>query len=158
MALQRTLIILKPDAVARGLVGRILGRFEEKGLRIVGLKLMRVPPALARRHYAEHKGKPFYQGLLRFITSGPVVLMVIEGKGAIEICRRMMGATFGCDAAAGTIRGDLGVSNRFNLIHGSDSPRSARREIRLYFRPRELVRYPATELRWIYDWSGPTPI
>ncbi len=158
MSLERTLIILKPDAVARGLIGRIITRFEEKGLKIVGMKLMRIKPAMARQHYAEHKGKPFYHGLLQFITSGPVVLMVIEGKGAIGVCRRMMGATFGCDAEPGTIRGDFGLSNRFNLIHGSDSLKAARREISLYFRSGELVRYSTDDLKWIYDMSGNNPL
>jgi nucleoside-diphosphate kinase len=153
MAQQKTLIILKPDAVARGLAGRILSRFEEKGLRIAGMRLQKIPPTLARRHYREHKGKPFYRGLLRFITSGPVVLLVLEGKNAVAVCRKMLGATFGSDALPGTIRGDFGLSDRLNLVHGSDSPRTARREIALYFRPSELVRYPREELRWNYDLS-----
>ena len=151
MKLERTLIILKPDAVARGLAGRIISRLEDKGLKIVGMKISHIKPALARRHYAEHKGKPFYHGLLKFITSGPVILMVIEGKGAIMVCRRMMGATFGADAEPGTIRGDFGASNRFNLIHGSDSLAAARREIALYFSRSGLVRHAATDLRWVYD-------
>ncbi len=158
MAMRRTLIILKPDAVARRLVGRLISRFEDKGLSIVGLKLMKIPLSLARRQYAEHKGKPFYQGLLKFMTSGPVVLMVVEGKDAVRICRTMLGATFGSDAEPGTLRGDFGISNRFNLVHGSDSAASARREIGLFFKPSELVKPGREDLRWIYDLSGKDPL
>ena len=157
MAFERTLIILKPDAVARGLMGRILSRFEDKGLRIAGMKLSTISKKTAQAHYAEHKGKPFYPGLLEFITSGPVVLLVVEGIGAIAICRKLIGATFGSKAEPGSIRGDFGVSNSFNLIHGSDSVKSARREIKLYFTASELVKYDTADLRWIYDFSGDKP-
>lgn len=137
--MERTLVILKPDAVQRGLVGRLLARFEAKGLQIVALKMMPIPAALAERHYAPHKGKPFYEPLIRFMTSGPSVFLVLEGKGVIPIVRKMMGATFGPAAEPGTLRGDFGVSNRFNLVHGSDSPEAAAHEIGLFFTPDELV-------------------
>ena len=126
--MERTLIILKPDAVQRGICGEILSRFERKGLQIVGLKFMQIPKSLAETHYEPHKGKPFYPGLVKFMTSSPVVVMVLQGKDAIAISRKMMGATFGSKAEPGTIRGDFGVSNSFNLIHGSDSPESATRK------------------------------
>jgi nucleoside-diphosphate kinase len=149
--MQRTLILAKPDAVQRGLVGRILGRFEDKGLKIVGLKLMNMSPELAAQHYSAHKDKPFYGGLVKFMTSSPIVAFAIEGIGAIEICRKMMGATFGSKADAGTIRGDFGVSNSFNLIHGSDSPEAAARELELFFDSSELLDYDYAAFRWIYD-------
>ncbi len=158
MALERTLIILKPDAVARGLSGRILARFEEKGLRVAGMKLVRVPKTTARKHYAEHRGKPFYDGLVSFITAGPVVLLVLEGKNAIGVCRTLVGATNGAEAAPGTIRGDFGMSYRFNLVHASDSVRSARREIGLYFSGKELHATPQEQLAWTYDWSDGKPV
>ncbi|HAU36248.1 MAG TPA: nucleoside-diphosphate kinase, partial [Phycisphaerales bacterium] len=120
--MERTLVVLKPDAVQRRLVGRIVDRFETKGLRIVALKMLHVSEALARRMYAVHEGKEFHPPLVEFITASPVVAMVLEGVGVVQVVRRMMGATFGPDAAPGTIRGDFGVSNSFNLIHGSDSP------------------------------------
>lgn len=148
--MERTLILLKPDALQRGLVGRIVSRFEAKGLKIVALKLMRIPEELAREHYAPHRDKPFYEGLVRFMTSAPVVAMALEGIGAIAICRAMMGATFGSKAAAGTIRGDFGVSNSFNLVHGSDSPEAAARELELFF-PEGCVEYELDAFRWIYD-------
>jgi len=151
MPWQRTLLILKPDAVARGLIGRILARFEAKGLRLSALKLARLPEALVRRHYADHREKPFFSGLVRFLVSGPVVLCVAEGRDAIAVCRSMLGATCGTAAAPGTIRGDFGLSQRFNLVHASDSPRAARREIRLFFRPREIAPVDREGLRWHYD-------
>src|SRR6478609_5909414 len=117
--MERTLIILKPDAIQRGLVGKIVTRFEEKGLQLAGMKLLMITEELAAKHYAPHKGKPFYEGLVRFMTSSPVIVMALQGKGAIEIARKMMGATFGFKAEPGTIRGDYGVSSSFNLIHGS---------------------------------------
>jgi nucleoside-diphosphate kinase len=123
--METTLIILKPDAVQRGLMGRIMTRFEEKGLQVVGAKMMLISPELAQKHYAAHEGKPFYEGLVRFMTSSPVLVLGLRGIGAITICRSMMGATFGSKADPGTIRGDFGVSNSFNLIHGSDSPEAA---------------------------------
>src|SRR5215218_3180947 len=133
--MERTLIIFKPDAVQRGLCGQILARFENKGLQIAGLKFMTIPRQTAETHYAPHKGKPFYDGLVKFMTSSPVVVVALQGKNAIAIARKMMGATFGSNAEPGTIRGDLGISSAFNLIHGSDSPESAGREIALFFKP-----------------------
>src|SRR6266403_1827780 len=137
--MERTLIILKPDAIQRGLCGEILCRFERKGLQIVGIKFMQIPPSLAETHYEPHRGKPFYPGLVKFMTSSPVIVLALKGKDAITIARKMMGATFGSKAEPGTIRGDLGVSNSFNLIHGSDSPESAQRELGLFFKEGELL-------------------
>ena len=148
--MERTLIILKPDAVQRRLVGRLLQRFEDKGLAIAGMKFMRIPRDLAERHYAPHKGKPFYPGLITYITSGPVVVLVLEGERCIDIARTLMGKTFGYEAAPGTIRGDFGASRSFNLVHGSDSPESAAAEIALYFADRELVSYPIAGREWVY--------
>src|SRR6267143_6082408 len=153
MALERTLIILKPDAVQRNLCGEIVSRFEKKGLQIVGLKFMRIPQQLAEIHYEPHKERPFYAGLVKFMTSSPVVVLALAGKDAIGIARNMMGATFGSKAAPGTIRGDLGVSNSFNLIHGSDSPESAARELSLFFKPDELLDWSPANQGWIYDMS-----
>ncbi|GIW72957.1 MAG: nucleoside diphosphate kinase [Planctomycetota bacterium] len=147
--LERTLVFIKPDGVERRLVGRILSRFEDKGLRLVGLKMMRVSRELAQTHYAEHRGKPFYDGLVEFVTSGPIVCLCLEGFRAVSVVRQMMGKTFGYEAAPGTIRGDFGISNQFNLIHGSDSPESAAREVELYFRPEELHDYRMPDSRWL---------
>jgi nucleoside-diphosphate kinase len=151
--MERTLIILKPDAVQRGLCGRIIERFESKGLQIVGMKMMRISRELAETHYAAHKGKAFYDGLLKFMTSSPVVVMAVAGKDAIAIARKMMGATFGSKAEAGTIRGDFGVSNAFNLIHGSDSAEAAERELGLFFKGGELVEWTPLIQGWVYDMS-----
>ena len=131
--MEKTLILLKPDAVQRRLIGKVLARFEDKGLRIAGMKLMQVSNELAETHYQDHKGKPFYDGLVGFITSSPVVALCLEGPSAITVCRNMMGATFGFKADPGTIRGDYGISNQFNLVHGSDSPEAAERELGLFF-------------------------
>ncbi|MCL5770483.1 MAG: nucleoside-diphosphate kinase [Planctomycetes bacterium] len=136
--MERTLIILKPDAVARGLIGTIIERFERKGFQILAIKLTRMNTATAQEHYAMHKGKPFYQGLIKFMTAGPVVLLVLQGDHAIEVVRKMMGATFGFHAEPGTIRGDFGLSSSLNLIHGSDSPEAAQAEIERFFTPAEL--------------------
>ena len=152
--METTLIILKPDAVQRGLMGRIISRFEEKGLQIVGAKLMQISPELAATHYKDHQGKGFYNGLVGFMTSSPVLVMAVRGIGAITICRGMMGATFGSKAAAGTIRGDFGVSNSFNLIHGSDSPEAAARELGLFFKAGEVLDFPRAGDRWVYDSSS----
>jgi nucleoside-diphosphate kinase len=130
---QRSFVLLKPDAVRRGLVGAVLGRFEAKGLRIVALELRQVDPELADQHYAEHVDKAFYPPLRTFITSGPSVALILEGDEAIEVVRALNGATDGRKAAPGSIRGDLSLSNRENLVHGSDSPESAQREIALWF-------------------------
>ena len=155
--MQTTLIILKPDAVQRGLCGRILSRFEDKGLQIVGAKLMTISPQLATRHYASHKDKPFYEGLVRFMTSSPTLVLAIRGKEAIEVCRKMMGATCGSKADPGTIRGDFGVSDSFNLIHGSDSPESARTELDLFFDKGELCAYDRANDQWVYGLMGDEP-
>jgi len=150
---ERTLVIVKPDAVQRSLVGRTIARMEAKGLKIVGLKMAAIDRPLAERHYAPHKGKDFYEPLIRFMTSGPVVFMVLEGKGAVAVVRKMMGATFGPAADPGTLRGDFGVSNRFNLVHGSDSPAAADHEIALFFRPEELIDWQPALMPWTYDFS-----
>ncbi len=153
--MERTLILLKPDAVGRGLVGEIVSRFERKGLEFVGMKMTRIGRALAEEHYAEHRGKPFYEGLAGFITSGPVVAGVLEGRGAIRIVRAMLGATSGQKAEPGTIRGDYSISDRNNLVHASDGPESARVEIARFFGEKELVSPLGCE--WTYDRTGSTP-
>jgi nucleoside-diphosphate kinase len=139
--IERTLAIIKPDAVERRLVGEILGRFERKGLRTVALKMIQIDRPLAERHYAIHKGKPFYEDLLQFITSGPVVVLALEGTQAIKALRAMMGATNPLDAAPGSIRGDYATEITFNLVHGSDSPETAQHELALFFAPKEFVSY-----------------
>ena len=148
--MQRTLVLLKPDAVQRQLVGRIIARFEDKGLKIVALKMLRVSDELAGRMYAEHEGKEFYEPLVEFITASPLVAMVLEGIEAIAIVRMLMGPTFGPDAPGGTVRGDFGGSRRYNLVHGSDSPAAAQREIPLFFAPAELVDYELVISEWTY--------
>lgn len=155
--METTLIILKPDAVQRGLSGRIISRFEDKGLQIVGMKLMTISKELAAKHYESHKGKPFYDGLVSFMTSSPVVVMAVRGMGAITVSRKMMGATFGSKAEPGTIRGDFGVSNSFNLIHGSDSPEAAERELGLFFAKGEVQEFKRAGEVWVYDMSGGKP-
>ena len=155
--METTLIILKPDAVQRGLMGRIITRFEDKGLQIVGCKLMQISQQLAATHYEAHKERPFYKGLVGFMTSSPVLVMAVNGNGAITICRNMMGATFGSKANPGTIRGDFGVSNSFNLIHGSDSPEAAERELKLFFAPGEVLNWNRAGDCWIYDMAGGKP-
>lgn len=147
--MQRTLIILKPDAVQRRLAGAILQRFETKGLRIAALKLMQVDRALAAKHYGEHEGKPFFEGLLSFITGGPVIVGVLEGNEAVSVVRAMLGATNGAAAAPGTIRGDYSISKQNNLVHGSDSPESAAREIALWFRSEDLISYQIAGGEWV---------
>ena len=155
--MERTLIILKPDAVQRGLSGQIIDRFEKKGLQIVGMKFMRIGAALAEMHYAPHKGKPFYDGLVKFMTSSPVIVLALTGKDCIAISRKLMGATFGSKAEPGTIRGDFGVSNSFNLIHGSDSPESAQRELGLFFKTEELLDWTPAIQGWVYDFAKGLP-
>jgi len=155
--METTLIILKPDAVQRGFMGRIISRFEDKGLQIVGCKLMKISQQLAETHYESHKGKGFYAGLVKFMTSSPVLVLALRGNGAITIARNMMGATFGSKAAPGTIRGDFGVSNSFNLIHGSDSPEAATRELGLFFGKGEVLEWSRAGDAWVYDMSGGTP-
>lgn len=147
--MERTLVLLKPDAVQRRLVGRIISRFEDKGLKIVGMKLMQVTQELAERHYAEHREKPFFSELVSFITSSPIVAMVVEGPGAISEVRRLMGKTDPREAAPGTIRGDYGLSITQNLVHGSDSPESAAREIPIFFSEGEIFDYSMADEPWL---------
>ncbi|MBC7221715.1 nucleoside-diphosphate kinase [Candidatus Bipolaricaulota bacterium] len=147
--MERTLVLLKPDAVQRRLVGRIISRIEEKGLKIVGLKMLRVSRELAEKHYAEHREKPFYPELVSFITSAPVVAMVVEGPKAVEVVRKLMGKTNPLEAEPGTIRGDFGLSVTMNLIHGSDSPSSAAREIALFFHEEEILTYNTADSAWL---------
>lgn len=139
MAVEQTFAMVKPDGVRRGLSGTVIARLEAKGFRIKGLKLMRISRELAQRHYGEHEGKPFFEGLVSFITSGPVVAMVVEGENAIAEWRKMMGATNPKDAAPGTIRGDLATTIDENVVHGSDAPATAEREIGIFFDPSELA-------------------
>lgn len=143
--LERTLVLVKPDGVARGLAGEIVRRLEQKTLKIVAARLMMVPPETAQKHYAEHAGKPFYPGLLTHITSGPVLALAVEGRSAIAVVRLLTGATNPQTAAPGTIRGDFGSAVTPNLIHASDSPASAERELALYFGPHDYVRYERTD-------------
>ncbi|GAA4421533.1 MULTISPECIES: nucleoside-diphosphate kinase [Bremerella] len=147
--MQRTLVLLKPDCVERRLIGRIIGRFEDKGLNIVAMKLIRITPDLAKQHYAEHVSKPFYPGLEAFITAAPVVAMVLEGLEAIQVVRDMLGATSGLKAAAGTIRGDFSSSRQMNLVHASDGPDAASREIDLYFQAEEVLDYAPVLTPWM---------
>ena len=151
MPVKRTLVLLKPDAVQRGLVGELVSRLERRGLKLAGLKLMRVGDDLARGLYAPHEGKPFFPGLIKFITSSPIVALVVEGENVIELVRRLMGATDPKDAAPGTARGDLAASIGANLIHGSDSEESATRELALFFSPQEVVAYERDIDRWTVE-------
>jgi nucleoside-diphosphate kinase len=151
MAIERTLILIKPDGVQRGLVGDILGRFERTGMKIVGMKLMQMSPELAAKHYEAHVGKGFYDGLVKFMTSSPLVALAIEGPKAVENCRKLMGKTFCTDAQSGTIRGDFGVSRGLNLVHGSDSPESASRELGLFFEANELLEYNRGVDAWTWN-------
>jgi nucleoside-diphosphate kinase len=148
---ERTLVIIKPDAVQRGLIGEIVHRFERRGLRIAAMKMMQITPQLAERHYAVHEGKPFYEGLIRYITSAPVVAMVLEGNQAIEIVRRTMGATDPSEAAPGTIRADLGLEIGRNLVHGSDGSETADLEVALFFDDEEILSYTRDTDRWILE-------
>ncbi|MGE3728564.1 MAG: nucleoside-diphosphate kinase [Candidatus Sericytochromatia bacterium] len=149
--MERTFLAIKPDAVQRGLVGEIIGRFEGRGYKLVGLKLMQVSRETAETHYGEHKGKPFFDGLVEFITSSPVVAMVWEGKNVILAARKMMGATNPQNAEPGTIRGDFAVDMGMNAVHGSDSPESAAREIGIFFKPEEVVGWDRSTDRWIIE-------
>jgi len=149
--LERTLVIIKPDAVQRGLIGEIVARFERRGLRIVALKLIHIDDALARRHYAVHEGKSFYEPLVRYITSSPVAVMVLEGNKAIEIVRRTMGATNPVEATPGTIRADFGLEIGRNLVHGSDGAETAAFEIPLFFTEAEILTYGRDTDRWIFE-------
>lgn len=147
--MERTLILLKPDCVQRRLIGRILARFEDKGLNLVAMKLMQVTPDLSKQHYAEHVSKPFYPNLEKFITGGPIVAAVLEGLEAIRVVREMLGATSGLKAAPGTIRGDFSSSRQMNLVHASDGPEAAQREIELYFKTAEIVVHQPTLTPWM---------
>jgi nucleoside-diphosphate kinase len=151
MGIERTLILIKPDGVQRGLVGDILGRFERTGMKVVGLKLMRMSEELAAKHYKDHVGKGFYAGLVKFMTSSPLVAICVEGPKAIDNCRKLMGKTFCTDAQPGTIRGDYGVSRGLNLVHGSDGPEAAQRELGLFFKPEELHECPRAIDTWTHN-------
>jgi len=146
--MERTLVLLKPDCVQRRLVGTVISRFEDKGLNIVAMKMLRVTPELAKQHYAEHVEKPFYPGLEAFITGAPVLAMIVEGLEAIRVVREMLGATSGLKAAAGTIRGDFSSSRQMNLVHASDGPEAAARETELYFNADEICAYEPTLTPW----------
>ena len=148
---ERTLVLVKPDGIQRGLAGEIISRLESRGLRIVGLRMLQVDEALAKRHYAEHEGKPFFNGLIDYITSSPIIAAVIEGTRAIEVVRKTMGATNPAEAEPGTIRGDLGVELGRNLIHGSDGAESAAREIALFFDESQMFDYERDVDRWIFE-------
>jgi nucleoside-diphosphate kinase len=149
--MERTYLMVKPDGVQRGLVGEIINRFEKRGFKLVALKMLRISRELAEKHYGEHVGKPFFESLVAFITSGPVAAMVIEGKDAVNAAREMMGATNPLKAAPGTIRGSLGIDIGRNVIHGSDSLESARREISIFFKEEELIDYKLDMESWIYE-------
>jgi nucleoside-diphosphate kinase len=149
--LERTLIIIKPDAGQRGLMGKIINRFERRGLRIAGMKLIHITTELAQRHYAVHEGKPFYEPLIEYITSSPVVVIVLEGNDAIEIARRTMGATNPAEAAPGTIRADFGLEIGRNLVHGSDGPETAAFEVPLFFEEEEILSYGRNVDPWIFE-------
>lgn len=149
--MERTLVIVKPDGVQRGLTGEIISRFERRGLRMAAMKLMQIPVELAQQLYAVHKGKHFYEGLIQYITSSPVAVMVLEGKDAIEIVRRTVGATNPAQAAPGTIRADLALETGRNLVHGSDSLETAKYEVPLFFNDDEILSYPRDTDRWIFE-------
>ena len=146
---ERTLIIVKPDGIQRHLAGEIIARFERKGFKLVACKFMQIPEKLARKHYAVHKGKPFFEGVVKYLASSPSLVMVWEAEGVIAMARKMMGATFGYEAEAGTIRGDYSCSRGYNLVHGSDSAESADFEIGLYFEPEEMVEYDLADADWL---------
>jgi len=149
---ERTLVLLKPDAVQRGLIGPILARFEAKGLKIVGLKLRRFPEALLQKHYEAHKARPFFPALVEFMGSGPALAVVLEGRNAIDVTRRLMGKTNAAEAEPGTIRGDLALSRSNNLVHGSDSPEAAKRELELFFPDAsEICEWSAPIEPWVYS-------
>jgi len=151
MPAERTFVLLKPDTVQRALVGEIVGRFERRGLKLVAMKMLRVTRSLGETYYAEHKGKPFFEPLMSYIAAGPVVAMVLEGDGAVASVRRMMGKTNSAEAEPGTIRGDLALTIGRNVIHGSDSPESAKREISLFFKPDEIQTYTQPDETWLRE-------
>ncbi len=148
---ERTLVLVKPDGVQRGLAGEVISRLERRGLKLVAMKLMQVSDELARQHYGEHIDRPFFGGLVGFITSSPIVAMVWEANNAVEIVRNTMGQTNPVSSPAGTIRGDLGVDIGRNLVHGSDSPESAEREVNLFFRPEEILSYDRSMDPWLVE-------
>ncbi len=147
---ERTLIIIKPDGVQRHLTGEIISRFERKGFKIVAAKFVRISKAVAKKHYGAHKDQPFYEDAAEYLSSAPVMVMILEAQGVIKMARVMMGRTFGYEAKPGTIRGDFGSSRGYNLVHGSDSPGSAEFEIPLFFSPEEIVEYELSDEKWIY--------
>jgi nucleoside-diphosphate kinase len=147
---ERTLIIIKPDGVQRRLTGRIIARFEQKGFKLIAAKVIQITEDLARKHYAVHKGKPFFEGVVKYLASSPVLVTVWQGEGVIETTRKMIGATFGYQAEPGTIRGDFSCSRGYNLVHGADSPASAEYEIALYFKPEEILNYEFVDEKWLY--------
>lgn len=149
--MEQTLVLVKPDGVQRGLIGEVISRLERRGLKLVAMKLMQVDEALARQHYGEHVDRPFFPGLVSFITSGPIVAMVWEAENAIEIVRQTMGATNPINSAPGTIRGDLAIDIGRNLVHGSDGPESAQREVALFFKPAEILSYARSTDSWITE-------
>ncbi len=149
--MERTFVMVKPDGVQRGLVGEIVARFERRGLKIVAMKMLRIPREMAEKHYGEHVGKPFYEKLVSYITSGPVVAMVVEGKNAVRVVRDMMGKTNPVESPPGTIRGDYGLEIGRNVVHGSDSLASAEREINLFFKPEEMLDYRRIDEEWLYE-------
>ena len=155
--MQRTLAIIKPDAVQRRLIGKIISRFEEKGLEIIGLKMTFISEDLAKKNYSVHEGKDYFEKLVKFMASGPVVILVLRGKNAIEVIRKLMGSTSGHEADPGTIRGDYAISSRFNLIHGSDSVESAEREISLFFDDTSIMDSEKSDLKWIDGMSDNLP-
>ena len=147
---ERTLIIIKPDAIQRHLAGQIIARFEKKGLKLVAAKFIQISEDLARRLYAVHRGKAFYKGLIKYLSSAPVLVTVWEAEGVVEIARKMMGATFGYEAEPGTIRGDYSCSRGYNLIHGSDCLKSAEQEIKLFFGADQIIDYDLANAAWLY--------
>ncbi len=149
--MERTFVMVKPDGVQRGLVGEIISRLERKGLKIVAIKMLKIPMEMAERHYEEHKNKPFFSSLISYITSGPVIAMVVEGKNAVKVVRKLVGATNPAEAEPGTIRGDFGLDLGRNVVHASDSIASAEREIRLFFRDEEILNYERDLDAWVYE-------
>ncbi len=151
MDFERTFVMIKPDGVERGVIGEVISRLERKGLKIVAMKMLKIEDSLAKEHYAEHKEKPFFDALVSYITSGPVVAMVVEGKNVIKVVRTLVGATNPIEANPGTIRGDFGMDLGRNIIHASDSEKSAQREISLFFNPDEILSYERAIDKWIYE-------
>jgi nucleoside-diphosphate kinase len=147
---ERTLIIIKPDGIQRHLAGEIIGRFEKKGFKLAAAKFMQISKELARQLYAVHQGKPFFEGLVKYLSSAPSVVMVWEAEGVIDMARKMLGATFGYDAEPGSIRGDFSSSRGYNLVHGSDSVKSAEQEIKIFFKPDEIIDYKLADADWLY--------